>query len=119
MAPMSKKVTSPPKLYIRRRLQFSSSLKRMSTVSSLPNGGTLVAVKGAPETIKTMLTEVPEWYDATYKWYSRRGSRVLALGTKQLEPMSIEKVVLQYSHCRQHHSWCEHTPDKQNDKGRG
>jgi manganese-transporting P-type ATPase len=37
-------------LTICRRFQFSSALKRMSTVSSLPGGKTIAAVKGAPET---------------------------------------------------------------------
>jgi magnesium-transporting ATPase (P-type) len=64
----------------------------MSTVSSLPSGKVLVAVKGAPETIKGMLADVPEWYDVTYKWYTRRGSRVLALGTKEISAISIDKV---------------------------
>ncbi|KAI6127508.1 cation-transporting ATPase [Pisolithus croceorrhizus] len=92
VAPSSNKAPVASKLYIRRRFQFSSALKRMSTVSTLPNSKTLVSVKGAPETIKTMLAEVPEWYDETYKWYSRRGSRVLALGTKEIEPMTIDKI---------------------------
>lgn len=72
-------------LTIKRRFQFSSALKRMSTVSSLPplpGSGTsssslLIAVKGAPETIKDMLKVVPEGYDEVYKGYTRRGSRVL------------------------------------------
>ena len=64
----------------------------MSTVSTLSSGKSLVAVKGAPETIKGMLSHVPEWYDETFKWYTRRGSRVLALGTKELDSMSIDKV---------------------------
>lgn len=64
----------------------------MSTISSLPNGKILAAVKGAPETIKGMLKECPEWYDETYKWYTRRGSRVLALGAKEMETMSGDKV---------------------------
>ncbi|PCH41918.1 endoplasmic reticulum Ca-transporting P-type ATPase [Wolfiporia cocos MD-104 SS10] len=81
-------------LHIRRRFQFSSALKRMSTVSSF-NGsgrGTVVAVKGAPETIKGMLAHVPDFYDATYKWYTRRGSRVLALGFKEMDSMSQDRV---------------------------
>ncbi|KAH0826498.1 hypothetical protein J3R83DRAFT_5503 [Lanmaoa asiatica] len=53
----------------------------MSTVSTLPSGRALAAVKGAPETIKYMLAHVPERYDETFKWYTRRGSCVLALGT--------------------------------------
>jgi manganese-transporting P-type ATPase len=79
-------------LHIRRRFQFSSALKRMSTLSSLPGGKLVVAVKGAPETIKGMLSSVPEGYDDTYKWFTRRGSRVLALGTKEIEAVTVEKV---------------------------
>ncbi|KAH9942697.1 endoplasmic reticulum Ca-transporting P-type ATPase [Amylocystis lapponica] len=77
---------------IRRRFQFSSALKRMSTVSVLPNGKVIVAVKGAPETIKTMLADVPDFYDDTYKWYTRRGSRVLALGYKEFGSLSQDKI---------------------------
>lgn len=64
----------------------------MSTVSNLQSGKTLVAVKGAPETIKTMLATVPRDYDDTFKWYTRRGSRVLALAMKELPIMSKDKV---------------------------
>ncbi|OBZ78195.1 Manganese-transporting ATPase 4 [Grifola frondosa] len=55
-------------------------------------GKTIVAAKGAPETIKTMLTDVPSFYDDTYKWYTRRGSRVLALGYKEMETLSSDKI---------------------------
>ncbi|TCD66868.1 hypothetical protein EIP91_000766 [Steccherinum ochraceum] len=79
-------------LHIRRRFQFSSALKRMSTVSSLANGKLIVSVKGAPETIKGMLAEVPDHYDATYKHFTRRGSRVLALGWRSLDGMTMDKV---------------------------
>ncbi|KAF8958414.1 endoplasmic reticulum Ca-transporting P-type ATPase [Flammula alnicola] len=79
-------------LTIRRRFQFSSALKRMSTISSLPGGKLVAAVKGAPETIKTMLAVVPKDYDDTYKWYTRQGSRVLALGMKEMEPLSSDKI---------------------------
>ncbi len=78
-------------LLIRRRFQFSSALKRMSTISTLPGGRGLVAVKGAPETLKTMLAHVPSDYDETYKWYTRRGSRVLALGMKEYESISMDR----------------------------
>ncbi|KII85628.1 hypothetical protein PLICRDRAFT_166290 [Plicaturopsis crispa FD-325 SS-3] len=87
--------TSAPhrtQLSIRRRFQFSSALKRMSTVSSLPNGKSLAAVKGAPETIRGMLSQVPDGYDETYKWFTRRGSRVLALGAKEMEHMAVDKI---------------------------
>ncbi|CCM06202.1 uncharacterized protein FIBRA_08445 [Fibroporia radiculosa] len=79
-------------LTIRRRFPFSSALKRMSTVSSLPGGKSIVAVKGAPETLKTMLASVPEFYDRTYKWYTRRGSRVLALGFKEMGVLTQDKI---------------------------
>ncbi len=86
-------VTSPQKqaVHIRRRFQFSSALKRMSTIGSLSNGKVFIAVKGAPETIKSMLSTVPDFYDETYKRFTRQGSRVLALGYKEVE-MAAEKV---------------------------
>ena len=64
----------------------------MSTVSALPSGELIGAVKGAPETIKTMLSVVPDHYDETYKWFTRRGSRVLALGFKQMRALPIAAV---------------------------
>lgn len=64
----------------------------MSTIASLPNSKLIVATKGAPETVKTMLTHVPEFYDNTYKWYTRRGSRVLALAYKEMDSLSLDKV---------------------------
>lgn len=42
-------------------------------------------MKGAPETLKSMYVQVPEWYEETYRWYTRRGSRVLALGVKYMD----------------------------------
>ncbi|KDQ23371.1 hypothetical protein PLEOSDRAFT_62301 [Pleurotus ostreatus PC15] len=77
---------------IRRRFQFSSALKRMSSVSTLQGGKTIAAVKGAPETIKGMLATVPAHYDDTYKTFTRQGSRVLALGFKEMDPMSVDKI---------------------------
>ncbi|KAK3938677.1 manganese-transporting ATPase [Diplogelasinospora grovesii] len=78
---------------IKRRFQFSSALKRQSSVATV-NGvdpktgrkikGTFVGVKGAPETIMKMLVTVPQDYEETYKYFTRRGSRVLALAYKQL-----------------------------------
>ena len=79
-------------LTIRRRFQFSSALKRMATVSNLPGGKTFAAVKGAPETIKSMLADIPPYYDDTYKWFTRKGSRVLALAAKDMEVMTIDRV---------------------------
>jgi cation-transporting ATPase 13A1 len=79
-------------LRIRRRFQFSSALKRMSTIATTPDNRSLAAVKGAPETIKTMLAQVPVEYDETYKWFTRRGSRVLALGIKDLGSLSTDAI---------------------------
>src|SRR5690606_7367058 len=76
---------------IKRRFQFSSALKRQSAVANvLTNKGgkktraTFVGVKGAPETIRKMLVHVPAYYEETYKHFTRKGSRVLALAYKYL-----------------------------------
>lgn len=77
-------------IHIKRRYQFSSMLKRMSTVSMVAQHGAqkrrvFASVKGAPETLKSMYTEVPADYESTYKWFAQRGSRVLALGYKWMD----------------------------------
>jgi cation-transporting ATPase 13A1 len=77
-------------LQIRRRYQFSSALKRQSSVSTLTHPSfnapkSFVAVKGAPETLKTMYSTVPEGYVEAYRHFTRKGSRVLALGYKFLD----------------------------------
>ena len=92
VTPQDKSAPHKTMIHIRRRFQFSSALKRMSTISSLANGRTLIAVKGAPETIRGMLTTVPEFYDRVYKQYTKQGSRVLALGCKEIEGMGGERV---------------------------
>ncbi|KAH7362412.1 cation-transporting ATPase [Plectosphaerella cucumerina] len=77
---------------VKRRFQFSSALKRQSSVATVNgtdrNGtkirGSFVGVKGAPETIMRMLSVVPADYEETFKYFTRRGSRVLALAYKQL-----------------------------------
>jgi cation-transporting ATPase 13A1 len=94
LAPSSKDAPHKMQINIKRRYQFSSALKRMSTISSVVDGNGrkfAVAVKGAPETLKGMYNQVPEWYDETYRWYTRRGSRVLALGykTMNLDPSKV------------------------------
>ena len=86
---------------IKRRFQFSSALKRMSTVSSVIQSGsqkkrTFVAVKGAPETLKQMYTQVPQDYETTYKWFAQRGSRVLSLGYKYMDETNGDKVTDSY-----------------------
>ncbi|WVF71386.1 hypothetical protein IAT40_006190 [Kwoniella sp. CBS 6097] len=87
ISPNSKDAPHKSQINIRRRYQFSSALKRMSTISAVSDGSNrkwVAAVKGAPETLKGMYNTVPEWYEETYRWYTRRGSRVLALGIKDM-----------------------------------
>lgn len=78
---------------IKRRFQFSSALKRQSAVATIAGvdartgdklRGTFAGVKGAPETIMKMLTHVPADYEETFKYFTRKGSRVLALAYKML-----------------------------------
>jgi manganese-transporting P-type ATPase len=92
VSPQHSKGTS---IQIHRRFPFSSTLKRMSTISSLVVHGNkkmMVACKGAPETIKSMLKTVPKNYDEHYKSWARRGKRVLALGYKYLENTELKNV---------------------------
>ncbi|KAK4050538.1 putative cation-transporting ATPase 1 [Microbotryomycetes sp. JL221] len=82
-------------IHVRRRFQFSSALKRMSTISIVSTGGStkmFVAVKGAPETLKTMYKSIPSEYEATYKYFAQRGSRVLALGYKWVDSLSTSQI---------------------------
>ena len=78
---------------IKRRFQFSSALKRQSSIATVlttdrstgkKHKGTFVGVKGAPETIRTMLTRIPPNYEETFKYFTRNGGRVLALGYRYL-----------------------------------
>ncbi|EOD52762.1 Cation-transporting ATPAse 4 [Neofusicoccum parvum] len=78
---------------IKRRFQFSSALKRQSSIATVlatnPKTGkkvkhTFVGVKGAPETIRNMLVNTPPKYEETYKHFTRNGGRVLALAYKRL-----------------------------------
>ena len=78
---------------IKRRFQFSSALKRQSSVATVvttdrstgkKNKGTFVGAKGAPETIRKMLVDVPPKYEETFKFFSRNGARVLALAYKYI-----------------------------------
>jgi len=82
---------------IKRRFQFSSALKRQSSIATITttnpetqkkSKGTFVGVKGAPETIMKMLSEVPKDYEETFKYFTRKGSRVLALAYKYLSTES-------------------------------
>ncbi len=52
-------------------------------------------VQGAPETLRGMLARVPEDYDQNYLTMSRRGARVLALGWRDLGPLSHQELKVQ------------------------
>jgi cation-transporting ATPase 13A1 len=82
---------------IKRRFQFSSALKRQSTIATVTSNdrktskktrSTFVGVKGAPETIGNMLVNTPPNYEETYKYFTRNGARVLALAYKYLSSES-------------------------------
>ncbi|KAL2732695.1 endoplasmic reticulum transmembrane helix translocase isoform X1 [Vespula maculifrons] len=87
-----------PVLKILQRHHFSSALKRMSVVAGYTSSGSsenqyIVTVKGAPETVKNMLSSIPDNYDSTYLSLSRRGARVLALGYRKLStPLSVQEL---------------------------
>ncbi|KAJ3027019.1 UNVERIFIED_CONTAM: hypothetical protein HDU68_004637 [Siphonaria sp. JEL0065] len=82
-------------LKIMRRFPFSSALKRMSTLSLLNDAGkpqVFIAVKGAPETLRSMYKDLPSDYDDVYKYWARRGSRVLALGYRVASELKASQI---------------------------
>ena len=84
-------------LKIFHRYHFSSQLKRMSVIAGYTQLGSadvvyLAAVKGAPETLRSMFSVLPPNYDDVYLELSRRGARVLALGRKELGKLSHAQV---------------------------
>ena len=86
------------KINIRRRFQFSSALKRQCSIAQLTNAAgkkqILISVKGAPETLKTMMdpSSIPSDYDQCFGDFTRRGSRVLALGYRWLNNLTDPSV---------------------------
>ncbi|KAG7661463.1 SPF1 [[Candida] subhashii] len=92
---VEKKNGGTKKIKILRRFQFSSALKRMSSISSINGlyGKNFVAAKGAPETIRTMIVDAPDNYEEIYKSFTRSGSRVLALAYKHIDAsVNVNKV---------------------------
>ncbi|KAL1960659.1 hypothetical protein VTO42DRAFT_7238 [Malbranchea cinnamomea] len=92
-APANASGRSIEAVQIKRRFQFSSALKRQSSIATVisvdrqsqkRSKATFVGVKGAPETIRTMLVSAPPHYEETYKYFTRNGARVLALAYKFL-----------------------------------
>ncbi|RKP02778.1 hypothetical protein CXG81DRAFT_24566 [Caulochytrium protostelioides] len=77
---------APDGLTVLRRWQFTSAMKRMNAIyQDNMTGDLYVAVKGAPETIQSMLKQVPEGYEQTYKDFARSGNRVLALAWRRFD----------------------------------
>ncbi|EFX70258.1 hypothetical protein DAPPUDRAFT_217456 [Daphnia pulex] len=96
LIPNNKSVRSPA-LKIHQRYHFSSALKRMSVVAGYSLSGSMeinyiTAVKGAPETLRSMFISVPSSYDEVYLAMSRKGARVLALGYRNLGTLSHQAV---------------------------
>lgn len=82
---------------IYHRNHFSSSLKRMSVIAGYMVQGTsdveyFASVKGAPETLKPMFSELPDNYQEVYLEMSRKGARVLALGFRDLGQLSHQQI---------------------------
>lgn len=76
---------------------FKSDLKRMSTIVHWQEDSVLkeyrVLCKGAPETIESLLTNVPKGYEEAYKYYAKLGYRVLSLAFAKLDStLSINDV---------------------------
>ncbi|VDM50444.1 unnamed protein product [Toxocara canis] len=83
-------------LKIFHRYHFSSAMKRMTVIAGYMVPGTsdtkhIVAVKGAPETLKIMYASVPDDYDETYQQLTRQGARVLALAIKEVGTLSYQE----------------------------
>lgn len=74
---------------ILHRYHFTSALKRMSVIASVHSADSttanhIVATKGAPETLRKMFVDVPDFYDELHKELSCNGGRIMALGHKEL-----------------------------------
>lgn len=68
---------------------FSSELRKMTTVCKINEEEKLYALtKGAPDSIRELLVNVPENYDKTYRDYTRQGCRVLAMAYRKLNDTS-------------------------------
>ncbi|CAD5228549.1 unnamed protein product [Bursaphelenchus xylophilus] len=84
-------------LKIVQRYHFSSQMKRMTVVASyIPPGTTeprhIAVLKGAPEVLRGMYKDLPKDYDQTYQQLAQAGSRVLALGIREMGALSHAEI---------------------------
>ncbi|XP_033643148.1 manganese-transporting ATPase 13A1-like [Asterias rubens] len=91
-----RRIRSQP-LKIVQRYHFASALKRMAVLVSMQEAGStecsfMAMVKGAPETLRSMFSTVPEDYDEVHSQMSRLGARVLALGYRKLGRLSPQQI---------------------------
>lgn len=96
-AVIPKRGNKAPGMKIFYRHHFSSALKRMSVIAGYTLPGStdttyIATIKGAPETLKSMFSILPENYDSVYLEMSRRGARVLALGWKEIGRLTPQQV---------------------------
>uniref|UniRef100_A0A914MMX0 Cation-transporting ATPase n=1 Tax=Meloidogyne incognita TaxID=6306 RepID=A0A914MMX0_MELIC len=92
-----KKTTKVPSIKILRRFHFSSQMKRMTVISAYQSSGQtttncIVTVKGAPEILRGMFHELPPSYDENYQSLARAGARIIALGIRELGPLSTQQI---------------------------
>uniref|UniRef100_A0A0K2ULY2 ATPase type 13A1 [Nasonia vitripennis] n=1 Tax=Lepeophtheirus salmonis TaxID=72036 RepID=A0A0K2ULY2_LEPSM len=86
-----------PGIKIFQRFHFSSALKRMAVLAGYQVQGSsensyIASIKGAPEVIKSMFSNIPSNYDEVYLKHARRGARVLALGFKEMGKMNHQDI---------------------------
>jgi cation-transporting ATPase 13A1 len=68
-----------------KRYPFDSNLRRMTVLGQKSNSkGYFIFCKGAPETLETLLNEVPDGYKETYEHLAQKGYRVLCLARREI-----------------------------------
>lgn len=86
-------ITSPfgEEIRILKRFDFSSSLQRMSSIST-DKLKTFIFTKGSPEMIKklSVINSIPDDYDSIQNYYTKKGFRVLSIGYRDLTEKEIE-----------------------------
>eukprot|EP00898_Chlorokybus_atmophyticus_P008150 jgi/Chlat1/8336/Chrsp8S08098 len=90
---VASKRSSKNTIRIVHRHHFSSQLKRMSVIARVDNADAMwVFVKGAPEVLALRMQHMPAGYDDAYKYFTRQGARVLALGYRCIGDKTVSEV---------------------------